>query len=440
MNMKVLVVLTVLLGICSVQLDAQTHSQSETTDPFFHSFTMHSDLGHSHDYTIQIALPRSYYTAEEKSYPVLYLLDADFCFNIARDLTLGLGWAQQEIIVAGIGFGSPERAMEIGMKEFGDTPDSAGTAGNLRLLTFFRESIIPKVEGEYRTVPENRTIAGYTAGSRFIYNVLLEDPGLFSNYIIGGGYFNNKEIERLYAEHPVLPVNIYFGMGEWDGAIEVFNKCIADLCSRGFGALSLQWDVYPRKDHEVAAIADLLDRGMRWIYADRRELSELTGMLESNGVANPREVYCDAGIISCIDYNITPAEVVTLKEYFEDNEQPGLAAKLDTYIERHYPLRKVVLQFIPGTIPEGDTVFIAGNLPCLAGWNPHKIALTCDKTGVWSGSFDIMRGTHIEYKVTRGSWDCEAADQFGRHFNNYQADIESDTTITHTFASWKDNK
>lgn len=58
---------------------------------------------------------------------------------------------------------------------------------------------------------------------------------------------------------------------------------------------------------------------------------------------------------------------------------------------------------VPSATPESDTVFIAGDFQ---GWNPGSAAhaLSRQPDGHWSITLDLVPGTTIRFKFTRGSW------------------------------------
>jgi hypothetical protein len=60
---------------------------------------------------------------------------------------------------------------------------------------------------------------------------------------------------------------------------------------------------------------------------------------------------------------------------------------------------------VPDSTPPGDTIFIPGNIGLLGPWNPGKQALVNLGDGIWEVTLQILDGTSLEYKYTRGTWD-----------------------------------
>ena len=63
---------------------------------------------------------------------------------------------------------------------------------------------------------------------------------------------------------------------------------------------------------------------------------------------------------------------------------------------------------VPPMTPDDAVVYIAGNHAILGNWEPGEIALKKIDDSTWSRSFTFMKGQNLEYKITLGSWDCQA--------------------------------
>ncbi|MFZ3070033.1 MAG: alpha-amylase family glycosyl hydrolase, partial [Anaerolineaceae bacterium] len=62
-------------------------------------------------------------------------------------------------------------------------------------------------------------------------------------------------------------------------------------------------------------------------------------------------------------------------------------------------LNITVSDFTPGT------VYIVGNNPLIGDWNPGAVALTKVDVSHWTITLDILDGTALEFKFTRGNWE-----------------------------------
>jgi glycosidase len=60
---------------------------------------------------------------------------------------------------------------------------------------------------------------------------------------------------------------------------------------------------------------------------------------------------------------------------------------------------------VPASTPPSDIVYLPGNIDQLGPWNPGKQAMTDAGGGIWEATVEILDGTALEYKYTRGTWD-----------------------------------
>jgi len=91
-------------------------------------------------------------------------------------------------------------------------------------------------------------------------------------------------------------------------------------------------------------------------------------------------------------------------------------------------------------VPETtDQVTIAGNMHQLGNWNPTEVPLQKINNTEYSITLKLPNNTHIEYKMTRGSWNTEALNNDGIIPNNYSVIIKKDTTINHIVLKWRND-
>ena len=101
-------------------------------------------------------------------------------------------------------------------------------------------------------------------------------------------------------------------------------------------------------------------------------------------------------------------------------------------------MSKIRFRIIPPVDRPEAKVFIAGSHRDLGSWDPAK-AMPLDFDGVFhNGSIEADTGSHVEYKITRGSWESEAVEAFGHVPANSRHEIWLDATLQHTVADWKD--
>ena len=77
------------------------------------------------------------------------------------------------------------------------------------------------------------------------------------------------------------------------------------------------------------------------------------------------------------------------------------------------------------------TVYLVGDIPSLGPWNPGIVAMTQVNNTTWTHTMDIMNGTELQYKFTRGSW--EKVESWGSivNINNRSVTISYGVDGTH---------
>lgn len=143
-------------------------------------------------FAVQVALPTRYAMDTTRRYGTLIVLDGDKSFGLARDLVDWLSWSGANevvpLIVVGIGYGGTEaewwqkRSRDLTptkdrSRVWGDWP-IAGAAGAFQ--QFLRTDLVPTIDREYRTLPDQRIIAGVSFGGLFATWSLLQDRSPFT--------------------------------------------------------------------------------------------------------------------------------------------------------------------------------------------------------------------------------------------------------------------
>ncbi len=93
------------------------------------------------------------------------------------------------------------------------------------------------------------------------------------------------------------------------------------------------------------------------------------------------------------------------------------------------------------TVPAGtDQVILIGNIETLGIWDHSKaLSLARVDSNRFSGNFQVVANSSIEYKLTRGSWDAEALTDGGRIPGNTEITVQGDTTIHHKVTAWRND-
>jgi predicted alpha/beta superfamily hydrolase len=141
--------------------------------------TLHSAILNE-DRTYRVSLPASYAWAEDRKYPVLYVLDGQDQFvHTATSASFLAEYGEiPEMIVVGID--STVRVRDFTQTDWPQGYIGGGGAPNFK--RFLSQEFIPTIEKAYRT-NEFRAISGHSAAGQFVLYCLTSEPSLFQAYM-----------------------------------------------------------------------------------------------------------------------------------------------------------------------------------------------------------------------------------------------------------------
>ncbi len=241
------------------------------------------------DYKLYIKLPEDYEKGAER-YPVIFLLDADYSFLLARGITDHLstrGHLNKTILVA-VAYAGPLNYRLNRTRDY--TPVFVPTGGygpqyqkvsggGDAFLDFFQKDLIPWTEREYRVQEGDRTLVGHSFGGLFATYALLNRPGLFQKFVIvspslwyDGGLMFRLE-KKLTEKNRQLAARIYLAVGAREGnrgrpMVADLEKFAAALNSGRYPRLELRSEILPRETHNSVFPA-ALSNGLRFVHKGR---------------------------------------------------------------------------------------------------------------------------------------------------------------------------
>ena len=93
----------------------------------------------------------------------------------------------------------------------------------------------------------------------------------------------------------------------------------------------------------------------------------------------------------------------------------------------------------PAATPAGATLWISGGVPELGSWSGAGLRLAPRADGSHAGSVRVERGTLLEFKATRGSWDTVEKGPGGEELSNRTHRAEAGDTIRVEVARWRED-
>ena len=229
-------------------------------------------------YFVQVGLPRSY-SDSVKTYPALYIMDADGAFGTCMEISrlLFLGKEVPELIIFGIAYGvSFKEYLFNRQRDYTPTAvnEYTGSGGGKRFLRFIHEELIPFVEEQYRVEKSESAICGFSYGGLFVLYTLFHKPEMFSRYLAGSTsfYWDNNvifEYEQKYFEKSSnLPVRLFMSVGSQeneDAFIQPLNRYTEILNSRGYSGLQLNSIVLNNETH-YSSFGNAFTKGLKWLF------------------------------------------------------------------------------------------------------------------------------------------------------------------------------
>lgn len=236
-------------------------------------------------YQLYISLPKNY-TSSQKNYPVMYLLDADYSFALAKNIVEHLSDRDhlEEMIIVGIAYAGEKKYRINRTRDYTPTNTSEGgysveiqktySGGGENFLNFIQGELIPFMDENYRT-STRRGIVGHSYGGLFCSWVLLTNPDIFDTYIIVSPslWFDNHlllDMEDNLALHDNQLKKVYLTVG--DREISELHHMPQDLenfyqklASKKLQNLDIQYEVIPDQTHNsIFPIG--LSNGIRFVW------------------------------------------------------------------------------------------------------------------------------------------------------------------------------
>ena len=198
-------------------------------------------------YRLMITLPPGY-EHDQRSYPVLYYLDAWMLGGVMHDAhrIANLLQAVEPVILVGLSLdGGPSDFFYTRARDYTPTrvpPEKLGPAaaawvptsgGGPQFLKFLKGELVPFIEKHYRADPTDRGILGYSLGGLFAAWALQTDPTLFKRYGICSPSLNwdDAKVVRLWENLPDLSKGTVILFSQTEGEDMEIKAAIDTLIS-----------------------------------------------------------------------------------------------------------------------------------------------------------------------------------------------------------------
>lgn len=242
------------------------HSQSIISTSEINNFSLYNTKAEyltseivADSFFILISVPDGYYS-NEKRHPVLYVLDGDIAYGMAASISryLQIGNNIPELIVVGIGYGALNKSVaEKRRRDY----RPAQTGGSENFLKFLSEELIPYIDTNYRTIPGERTINGFSIGGLFGLYTLFTRPESFNQYIIGSPNLNwdDYSIFKYEENSPEkigdMNLNIFISVGSEESEDKYFNpidSLVTKIQQHNYPGVKIETKVFDGSTHLVS--------------------------------------------------------------------------------------------------------------------------------------------------------------------------------------------
>jgi len=226
------------------------------------------------EYELHILLPGGYRN-NEKKYPVVYLMDAQWDFPLLKSI-----YGQQyydgfipELIIVGVTWGGKNPNPDsLRVRDYTPTNDGRIQSGGAdRFLSFMRNELFPFMENNYRADASNRSIMGCSLGGLITLYALFTQPDLFKGYAAASPAISwDKNVldqyEKKYFESkPSMPGRLFMSFGSVERGLPRFQQLSALMKARNYPGLQVRSVVLENTGHSGTK-SETFGRGIQYIF------------------------------------------------------------------------------------------------------------------------------------------------------------------------------
>lgn len=245
---------------------------SQTNIVIGQKHTIHSKILNE-DRTYQVYLPQSYNWAEDRKYPVFFVLDGESSFiqTVGSVSFLSAAGEIPELIVVAIN-------STIRIRDFTQTDWSShwiGGGGAKNFKGFLSNELIPEIEKNYHT-NSYRILSGHSAGGQFALYTLTSDPNLFNAYFVTSPSLDwddglpQRSLEESFILTKSLKAFLYFAWSDdFGSALDSDLKLLKTLETKSPNNFRSFGKGYPSETHMSIPLVAQID-AIRKLYAGYR--------------------------------------------------------------------------------------------------------------------------------------------------------------------------
>lgn len=235
------------------------------------------------EYPLFIKFPKSYNSKPLDQYPVIYLTDAWYSFQIVSGATrfpMNSG-AMEEAIIVAVSYSKGSRGSSSRFRDY--TPikepswkmETGNAEGHAK---FIKDIVFPYIESNYRAQSNQRTFVGNSLGGLFGAYILFHHSDMFSSYILGSPsvWFKNDYLLSVPVNKIENPLKVYISVGkletpkngEGENMVEGAKMLASKIQSLENPNIDLKLSTIEGATHETAFPTTAI-QGLNWIYGKK---------------------------------------------------------------------------------------------------------------------------------------------------------------------------
>jgi len=260
---------------------------AEKRDDYVTTFRQYSEFVKDTFY-ISIQVPKEYDVQAERRYPTVVLLDGNFFFPMMSSMLHQYETARElpPMILVSIGYNSFTTMDSLRVRDYlfpesltSDEMHASGGGENFK--KYITEELLPKIDEDFRTRREDRTLLGHSFGGYFtLYAMLNQVEGKsreFRNFVSASPtlwyheFYLNHLVDALKRRKEKNVLNVFLSAGELEDStwtVGPVKKLNYDLVERNIDAVDLQIRVYNQLDHMDVAMLSFT-KGLQHFYRRR---------------------------------------------------------------------------------------------------------------------------------------------------------------------------
>jgi len=258
--------------------------------------------GLGRDYQVLVALPDSY-AASKRTYPVVFVVDADYAFPVVRSIASRLHRhaGMEEAIVVGLSYAKGDAGVFSRRRDYtpstprkhayrSDMPGRAPAFGEASAYgRYLTGEVFPFVAQHYRADMARKIFVGHSYGSLLGLQIMFDAPRSFEHYVLGSpslwfdaGIMFDRE-QAFAARHKDLPASVFFGIGSLEtlaagkkrsrseedaDMVADLREFDASLKKRAYRNLHTRLTVFADEDH-ASVLPMVVTHGLRSYLASK---------------------------------------------------------------------------------------------------------------------------------------------------------------------------